>query len=126
MSSQPPTARPDEGARIPEGYTLIGCGGGGGYTVTDPSGATVTDGIGDVFDAVRAAQQHAASEPVATPEPSHTLSLPVRCTVADLRSLLRQVPASAKLADVRILGAEAVASLTDLADIELRFVGSAR
>jgi hypothetical protein len=125
MTTQPDAARPDEGAYIPAGYTLVGHGGGGGYTVIGPNGE-VADGIGDVFLAVRTAQAHAAGEPVPAAEPAHTLSLPARCTVGELRALLRQVPASARLADVRILGAEVVARLTDLADVELRFTGGAR
>ncbi len=110
---------------IPAGYTLVGHGGEGGYTVVGPHG-DIADGIGDVFLAVRTAQAYAAGLPMPDPEPAHTLTLPVSCTVARLRALLRQVPASARLADVRILGADVVASLSDLADVELCFTGGAR
>jgi len=112
-------------AAIPAGYTVVAHGGGGGYTVIGPNGE-VADGIADAGLAVRTAQAHAAGEPTPTPEPAHTLSLPARCTVGELRALLRQVPASARLADVRILGAEVVASLTDLSELELKFTGGAK
>ncbi len=106
---------------VPPGYTLTDHG--DGYTVVDPSGATVADGVGDLVHAVRAVLHHAAGKPVTVLEPSHTVSLPVRCTVAELRALLRRVPASARLADVRILDTEVIAGLTDLADVEMCFVG---
>ncbi len=127
MPTQSPAARPDEGAAtIPPRYTPTAHGGGGGYTVTDPSSDVVGDGLADVFDAVRTAQQHAAGGPVAAPGPSHTLNLPVRCTIADLRALLRQVPGSATSADVRVLGTQVIAPLPDLAGIELKLTGGAR
>jgi hypothetical protein len=120
-----PTLSEDrQSAAIPPGCTLVdhGHGGSGGdYSVADP-GATIADGRDDVFDAVRAARPHAVGEPMATSEPTHTDSLPACCTLADPCYLRRQVFASARPADVRVLGTDVGASLTDrLADIELNF-----
>jgi hypothetical protein len=99
-----PTLSEDrQSAAIPSGCALVdhssGHDGSYAYTVTDASGTTIADGIGDVFDAVRVALQHAADEPVATSEPAHTASLPACCTVAGLSALLRQAPTSGSSAD---------------------------
>ncbi len=53
--------------------------------------------------------------------PTTTVTMSVGATVADLRALLRSLPASARLADVVLGDVEHVAAMHDLIDVALTF-----